>query len=90
MKDLQQAADYVGTIAETVETLHKLLDKFRSDHSDKLYSQLEAAWPDAYSLTSAKPLYKLEQQLTPPDDTDRYSPNLARFVMFGQLPSRDE
>ena len=67
MKDLQQAADDVGVIAETVATLHKLLDKFHSEHGEDRYECLQNAWPDAYTLTSAKPLYELEQKLTPPD-----------------------
>ncbi len=88
MKDLQQAADDVGVIAETVETLHKLLDKFHADHGDEIYGRLEAAWPDVYSLTTAKPIYNLADRLTPPDEPNRDNINLARFVMFGQLPSR--
>ena len=88
MKDLQQAADDVGVIAETVDTLHKLLDKFQADHGTEIYRRLEAVWPDAYALTPAKPLYNLERQFTPPDDHGRSS-NLARYVMFGQLVERD-
>lgn len=66
MKDFQQAADDVGVIAETVETLHKLLDKFHADHGDELYGRIEAVWQDVYSLTAAKPLYDLADRLTPP------------------------
>ena len=73
MKNLQQAADDVGVIGETVETLHKLLDKFHADHGQELYERLEAAWPDAYRLASAKPLYDLERQLTPPDERTVHS-----------------
>jgi hypothetical protein len=65
---LQLAADDVGVIAETVETLHKLLDKFHSEHGQELYDRVEKAWPDAYRIASAKPLYDLEQKLTPPED----------------------
>lgn len=88
MKDLQQAADDVGVIAEAVDELHKLLDRFHSNHGTELYERLERVWPDAYSLASAKPLHDLERQLTPPDEPDGGHANLARFVMFGQLPSR--
>ena len=90
MKNYQQAADDVGVIAETVEALGKLLDKFHAEHGTELYERLEAVWPDAVNFggTAAKPLYDLARRLTPPDEPDRYSANLARFVMFGQLPSR--
>ena len=83
MKNLQQAADDVGVIAETVDTLHKLLDKFHREHGEAIYERLEKIWPDAYSLASAKPLYDLERQLTPPDERDGHPRDLVRFVMFG-------
>ena len=87
MKNLQQAADDAAVIAETVETLGKLLDKFHAEHGTELYERLEKVWPDAVNFggTAAKPIYKFSDDLTPPDDADRYSPNLVRFVMFGQL-----
>ncbi len=66
MKDLQQAADDTGVIAETVATLHKLLDKFHADHGEEIYERLEKAWPDAHRIASAKPIYELERQLSPP------------------------
>lgn len=70
MKNLQQAADDVGTIAEAVKALGTLLDKFHADHGEEIYSRLEKAWPDAASICgpAAKPLYELERQLTPPDE----------------------
>lgn len=70
MKDLQQAADDVGVIAETVETLGKLLDSFHAKHGTELYEQLEKLWPDAINFggSAAKPLYDLERKLTPPDE----------------------
>ena len=64
---LQAAADDVGVIAETVATLHKLLDKSHADHGQELYDRLEKAWPDAYRIAGAKPLHDLERQLTPPE-----------------------
>jgi len=66
MKNLQQAADDAGVIAETVETLIKLLDRFHANHHQQ-YEKLVAVWPDAESL-NAKPLYALERQLSPPED----------------------
>ncbi len=70
MKDLQQAADDVGTIAETVRTLGRLLDGFHADHGPELYEKLEKVWPDAVNFggAAAEPLYKLERELTPPDE----------------------
>ena len=69
MKDLQQAADDAGTIAETVRTLGRLLDNFHADHGTELYERLERSWPDAVNFGggAADPLYKLERELTPPD-----------------------
>ena len=65
MKNMQQAADDVGVIAETVASLHKLLDRFHAAHGEKLYERLEAAWPDASRIHSAQALYKLNRDLTP-------------------------
>jgi|HubBroStandDraft_6_1064221.scaffolds.fasta_scaffold933414_2 hypothetical protein len=67
MKNLQQAADDVGVIAETIETLHKLLDKFHADHGPELYGRVERAWPDASRIAAPRALYSLESQLTPPE-----------------------
>ncbi len=65
--NLQQAADDAGTIAETVETLGKLLDRFHAAHGEELYAKLERAFPLAseFGGGTEKPLYDLEQQLTP-------------------------
>ncbi len=70
MKSYQQAADDVGVIAETIETLGKLIDRFHAQHGNVLYQSLEAAWPGAVDICSAtaKPLYALERKLTPPED----------------------
>jgi hypothetical protein len=65
-RNLQQAADDVGVIAETVETLIKLLDRFHANHHQQ-YEKLVAAWPNAESL-NAKPLYDFAKKLTPPED----------------------
>ena len=67
MKNLQHATDDVGVIAETVATLNKLLDRFYSQHGQELYMKIEAAWPDAHSIHTAKALFKLERDLVPPD-----------------------
>lgn len=68
MADLQQAADDVGVIAETVKELTKLLDKFQADHGDAIYARVEAAWPDAYTMNSPAALFKLERDLTTPSE----------------------
>jgi len=72
MKNLQQAADDVGVIAETVETLGKLLDQFHAKHGAELYEKLEKVWPDAINFggSAPKPLYELERKLTPPEDVE--------------------
>jgi hypothetical protein len=64
MKSMQQAADDIGTIAETIETLHKLLDKFHADHGPELYDRLETAWPDANRIASPRALIQLERDLS--------------------------
>lgn len=67
MKNLQQAADDVGVIAETVDTLHKLLDRFADKHGSVLSDRLMSVWPSSYSLDPPAHLYKLARDLTPPD-----------------------
>ena len=67
MKNLQQAADDVGVIAETVESLHKLLDRFHANHGEEMYERIEAAWPDASRVHGPSNLYKLSRDLTPSD-----------------------
>ena len=89
MKDLQQAADDVGTIAETVETLGKMLDQFHATHGTELYERLETAWPLAreFGGSAPKPLFNLASALTPPDEYDppeaAHRRQLLKFVMFG-------
>ncbi len=68
MADLQQAADDVGVIAETIDSLHTLLDRFHARHGEQLYERLEAAWPDAPRIHSARALYKLHRDLAPDFD----------------------
>jgi hypothetical protein len=68
MRDFQQAADDVGTIAEAVEAVVTLLDRFHAKHGEELYERVAAAWPDASTLASTKPLHELEKKLTPPSD----------------------
>jgi len=67
MKNLQQAADDAGTIAETVETLGKLLDRFHTDHGEELYARLERVFPlvSEFGGGTEKPIYHFAQQLTP-------------------------
>jgi hypothetical protein len=67
MSDHQIAADDVGVIAETVESLHKLLDKFYAEHGNEMYERLHAVWPDASRVAGPSALYKLSRDLTPPD-----------------------
>lgn len=70
MKDLQQAADDVGVIAEAIETLGELLVRFHRDHGSELYERLTKTWPDAerFGGSAPDPLFKLERDLTPPDE----------------------
>ena len=67
MKNLQQAADDVYVLAETVESLHELLDRFHAKHGEEMYERIEAAWPDASRVHGPSTLYKLSRDLTPPD-----------------------
>lgn len=67
MKNLQQVADDVGVIAETVASLHKLLDRFHSQHGEQMYDRLAEAWPDASRIHGPSALYKLNRDLTPDD-----------------------
>jgi len=67
---MQMAADDVGRIAEAVDALGKMLDRFHSEHGPILYEELERAWPDAMNFggPAARPLYELERKWTPPHD----------------------
>jgi hypothetical protein len=65
--NLQIAADDLSTIADTVDDLGKLLDKFHATHGTELYERLEKAWPAAVEFggTASKPLHDLASQLEP-------------------------
>jgi hypothetical protein len=65
MKNLQQAADDAGVIAETIESLHTLLDRFHATHGEKIYARLEEAWPDAPRIHGPSNVYKLSRDLAP-------------------------
>lgn len=67
MRNLQQAADDVGVIAETVRSLITLLDRFHAIHGEETYERLAAAWPDAGEIGGVDALFKLARDLTPPD-----------------------
>jgi hypothetical protein len=64
---LQQVSDDVFVIAETVDTLGKLLDKFHAAHGSEFYERLEAAFPAAVEFggTASKKLHELSSQLEP-------------------------
>jgi hypothetical protein len=68
--NLQCAADDIGVIAETVDTLSKLLDHFYERHDDRLRGRLEEAWPQMSKIDStlSRRLYALERALTPSED----------------------
>ena len=67
----QHSADDVGIIAETTETLAKMLDTFHADHGTEIYERLMDAFPDASELVKASTkLYAIERDLTPPDSDD--------------------
>lgn len=68
----QLAADDVGVIAETVDTLRKLLDRFNAEHGSYLYGELQTAFPGYADIdqSAVDKLYKFERSLTPPDDGD--------------------
>ena len=89
MKNLQQAADDVGAIAETIQALGKMLDQFHAAHGTELYERLETAWPLAREFGGGadKPLLDLERKLTPPDEYDppeiAHPRQLVKVVMFG-------
>lgn len=89
MKNLQHAADDVGDIAETIQSLGKMLDQFHATHGTELYERLETAWPLAreFGGSAPKPLFDLAGALTPPDGYDTAEADnrrqLFKFVMFG-------
>lgn len=72
MRDLQRAADDVGVIAETVDTLHKLLDKLRETHGDVIWARFVMAFPrhDVIGNVTINRLYALEEALTAPDEVN--------------------
>jgi len=67
---LQCAADDIGVIAETVDTLGKLLDQFYERYDADLTKRLEEIWPMATWIDSGlvRKLRALERTLTPPED----------------------
>ena len=70
--NLQCAADDIGVIAETVDTLGKLLDRFYERYDDKLRARLEEVWPQHQMIgidsVLSRKLYALERALAPPED----------------------
>ena len=65
--NLQCAADDAAVIAETIDTLGKLLDRFHATYGTELYERLEKAWPAAIEFggPASKPLHDLARQLEP-------------------------
>jgi len=65
--NLQCAADDVAVIADTVDDLGKLLDKFHANHGTELYERLEKIWPLAVEFggSASTPLHYLASQLEP-------------------------
>jgi len=65
----QAAADAVGTIADTVDELHKLLDKFFAENGAVATEKFEHAWPGHkdINLDIVKRLNRLSDDLAPPD-----------------------
>ena len=70
--NLQCAADDIGVIAETVDTLGKLLDQFYERYDGDLTKRLEAIWPMATWIDSTlvRKLSALERALTPPPEDE--------------------
>ena len=66
-RNLQLASDDVANIAETVETLAKLLDLFQATYGDDLWAQFERAFPAHVELDKhvASKLYELARTLEP-------------------------
>ena len=69
---LQIAADLIGDLAETVDSLGKELDHLREVIGEELFVRVEQAFPihTQFGPKANSELLKLEQQLTPPDDYD--------------------
>jgi len=70
--DLQCTADEIGTIADAVDDLGKLLDRLFKKHDEDMRRRLEEAWPDHATIHGdvVKALAKLANSLTPPDQKD--------------------
>lgn len=85
-RDLQQVSDDVGAIAESVEALGKMLDKFHAEYGSELYERLQRAFPveSEFGGSAAKGLHKLASDLAPPDEYDPADRALLEFVMFGK------
>ena len=68
--NLQCAADDIGVIAETVDTLGKLLDRFYERYDADLTRRLEEIWPMMTWVdgTLVRKLNALERALAPPED----------------------
>jgi len=70
--NLQCAADDIGVIAETVDTLGTLLDRFYERYDADLTRRLEEIWPMMTWVdgTLVRKLYALERALTPPPEDE--------------------
>lgn len=85
-RDLQQASDDVGAIAEEVEVLGRLLDKFHAEHGSEMCERGARTWPIAseFGGSASSALRTMERQLAPPDEYDPAERSLMEFVMFGK------
>ena len=64
----QIASDDVGTIADTVDELHKLLDRFFESHDAVVTNKFEEIWPGHSDISRdlVSRLSRLADHLAPP------------------------
>jgi hypothetical protein len=90
--DRQSAADDIGAIAETVETLGKMMDAACAKYGEDFQVRLEKAWPEhgGCNQRTAKALFDLERALTPPDEVDKADNHCRQVfsenVKYGGMP----
>jgi hypothetical protein len=67
---LQLAADDAAVIAEEIECLGKLLDKFRESHGEALHERLAVLLPFEHYIdaATAKKVYAFARSLEPVED----------------------
>ena len=66
----QTAADDLNVIADELEVLRNLLDKFYDTHDDSITARLDMAWPrhDSITMSAVSTIRNLSAMMASPEE----------------------